>query len=399
MDLDRFKVVNDSLGHISGDLLLIEVARRLEGCLRAGDTLARLGGDEFIILVDDIDGEPAACAVAERVLRAFDSAFTLAAREVFASVSIGIATSRSADDRPEDVLRNADIAMYRAKELGKQRYELFSPELLTRAVALLEVETDLARALERNEFCLHYQPIVSLHDGSLTGFEALARWQHPRRGLLGPDQFIGLAEEIGAIVAIGEWILREACRQVQSWRTTVAGAHDLQMNVNVSPKQFTPDFPQIVEDALSTCGLSAAALNLEITESALINDGVVARAALTQLRALGVRIHLDDFGTGYSSLAYLQNFPIDALKIDRSFVSSSGPGLANTEIVRAIIALARSLSLTLTAEGVETQEQRERLSGLACANGQGYYFSRPVDAAAAANLIASLASEIPQLTS
>jgi diguanylate cyclase (GGDEF)-like protein/PAS domain S-box-containing protein len=252
LDLDRFKVVNDSLGHVVGDLVLIEAARRLERCLRSGDMLARIGGDEFVIFLDDVADVPAASAVAGRVLREFDSAFTVAGSEVLASTSIGIAMSQSSDDRPEDVLRNADIAMYRAKELGKRRYELFTPELLKRAVARHEVETDLGRALERKEFCLYYQPIISLRDGRLTGFEALVRWRHPRRGLVNPDEFISLAEETGAIVAIGEWILREACRQLQAWRATFGVAHDLRMNVNVSARQLaTPLFARTVESALS----------------------------------------------------------------------------------------------------------------------------------------------------
>jgi diguanylate cyclase (GGDEF)-like protein len=400
LDLDRFKVINDSLGHNVGDLVLIEAARRLERCLRSGDTLARLGGDEFIMLLDGIVDVPAACAVADRVLREFDAAFTLGGNEVFAGASIGIATSRNSDDRPEDVLRNADIAMYRAKQLGKQRYELFTPDLLTRAVALHEAETDLARALEREEFCLHYQPIVSIHDGRLTGFEALVRWQHSRRGLVPPDEFISLAEETGAIVAIGDWILHEACRQLQAWRDAFAAARGLRMNVNVSAKQLaTAGFAQSVAIALEKSGLAADGLNVEITESVLVSDADAARATLTELRLLGVHIHLDDFGTGYSSLGYLHNFPITALKIDRSFVSDAGSaksdgGLTSVEIVQTIIALARSLSLTVTAEGVETEAQREQLLELGCTHGQGYHISRPVDAASAGALIEAWTNDL-----
>jgi len=401
LDLDRFKVVNDSLGHVVGDLVLIEAARRLERCLRSGDMLARIGGDEFVIFLDDVADVPAASAVAGRVLREFDSAFTVAGSEVLASTSIGIAMSQSSDDRPEDVLRNADIAMYRAKELGKRRYELFTPELLKRAVARHEVETDLGRALERKEFCLYYQPIISLRDGRLTGFEALVRWRHPRRGLVNPDEFISLAEETGAIVAIGEWILREACRQLQAWRATFGVAHDLRMNVNVSARQLaTPLFARTVESALSESGLHPGGLNVEITESVLVTDADAARRTLGHLRRLGVHIHLDDFGTGYSSLAYLHNFPIDALKIDRSFVSGTGAsdskaGLMNIDIVQTIIALAQSLSLAVTAEGIETDEQREQLRAIGCTHGQGYYFSRPVDASKAGGLIAAYDNEIP----
>jgi len=248
----------------------------------------------------------------------------------------------------------------------------------------------LARALEREEFCLYYQPIISLYDGRLSGFEALVRWRHPRRGLVNPDEFIRLAEETNAIVAIGEWILREACRQLQSWRAIFASAQDLQMNVNVSAKQLaTPLFVRTVESALSASGLNLGGLNVEITESVLVTDADAARSTLVQLKRLGVHIHLDDFGTGYSSLGYLHNFPIDELKNDRSFVSDSKvSGLASIDIVRTIIALAQSLSLAVTAEGIETEEQRDQLQALECSHDQGYYFSRPVDASKAGGLVA-----------
>ncbi len=400
LDLDRFKVINDSLGHIAGDRVLVQTARRFERCVRSCDTLVRLGGDEFIILLDDIEDVEVACEIARRVLRAFDAPFAVEGREVFAGASIGIATSCNGEDRPEDVLRNADIAMYRAKALGKKRYELFTPDLLASAVTRLEVETDLAQALERQEFRLFYQPIITLSNGRLKGFEALVRWQHPERGLVGPDQFIGIAEENGAIVAIGQWILREACRQLQTWRTTIAGAEDLRMNINVSANQLTaPGFLQSVQMALADFELNPDGVNIEITESVLVDDAGRAGALLAQLRLLGLHIHLDDFGTGYSSLAYLRDFPIDALKIDQSFVSNpkgkSDTGLTSTEIVRTIIALAQSLSLDVTAEGVESAEQREQLRALGCTNGQGYLFSRPLEAPKAGALIAAYGDAIP----
>ena len=393
LDLDRFKVVNDSLGHIAGDVVLVEAARRFERCIRSCDTLARLGGDEFIILIDEIDDLEIANDIARRALRAFDLPFDVSGRDVFASASIGIAISQCGDDRPEDVLRNADIAMYRAKALGKNRCQIFTPDLLTNAISRLEIETDLARALERNEFRLFYQPIISLLDGRLKGFEALVRWQHPTRGLVGPDQFIDIVEENGAIVAIGEWILREGCRQLQAWRSTLANAQDLRININVSAIQLASHgFARTMESALATNGLDPDALNMEITESVLMQKPEQARAILTEIKRLGVHIHLDDFGTGYSSLAYLRDFPIDALKIDKSFVSSSnasnaGATLASIEIIRTIIALAHSLSLTITAEGVETDVQREELRALGCDRGQGYYFSRPIEASRAGAFI------------
>lgn len=392
IDLDRFKVINDSLGHALGDRVLIETARRLERCLRSGDTLARLGGDEFIVLLDGIEDVRVACEVAQRLLRAFDAPFALAGHEVSASASIGIATSRNGEDKPEDVLRNADIAMYRAKSLGKQRYALFSPELLGSAVQRLELETDLAHALERREFCLFYQPLVAMQNGCLIGFEALVRWRHPGRGLVNPNDFIPLAEETGAIIPLGEWILHEACRQLKEWQVTLPGAADLRMNINVSGKQLaSPDFFATVESALAMSGLQAESVNLEITESVLLYNAEDVRETLRRIRKLGIQIHLDDFGTGYSSLSYLRDFPIDAVKIDRSFVSTAEneatAGLASVDIVRSIIALAKSMSLSVTAEGIETAAQVEELRDLGCTNMQGYHFSRPIEAAAAASMI------------
>ncbi len=394
VDLDRFKVINDSLGHALGDRVLVETARRLERCLRSGDTVARLGGDEFLILLDGIENVEVACEVAGRLLHALEAPFVIAGHELSASASIGIATSRNRDDLPENVLRNADIAMYRAKAMGKQSYALFTPELLVSAVQRLELETDLARALERREFCLFYQPVIATQNGALTGFEALVRWRHPERGLVNPDDFIPLAEETGAIIPLGEWIFHEACRQLHEWQSTLPGAARLHININVSGKQLTsPDFLTTVERALATSGLRAESVNLEITESVLIQDAHDVRETLRQIRKLGIQIHLDDFGTGYSSLSYLRDFPIDTLKIDRSFVSTNedeaGAGLASGDIVRSIIALAKSMCLGVTAEGIETATQVEELRTLGCTNLQGFYFSRPVEAQTAASVIAT----------
>jgi diguanylate cyclase (GGDEF)-like protein len=395
VDLDRFKVVNDSFGHALGDLVLIETARRLEHCLRSGDALARLGGDEFIILLDGMEDVGVACRVAQRLLRALDAPFALAGHKMSISASIGIATCRNGEDQPEDVLRNADIAMYRAKNLGKRRYELFSPELLGKARQRLELETDLAHALERREFCLFYQPLVAMQNGCLIGFEALVRWRHPRRGLVNPNDFIPLAEETGAIIPLGEWILHEACRQLKEWQSTLPGAGDLRININVSGKQLaSPDFFATVERALATSGLRAESINLEITESVLLHNAKHVAETLSRIRDLGIQIHLDDFGTGYSSLSYLRDFPIDALKIDRSFISTAedeaAAGLASAGIVRSIIALAESMSLSVTAEGVETATQVEALRDLGCTNMQGFLFSRPVEAVAAASIISTI---------
>lgn len=390
LDLDRFKIVNDSLGHLAGDTLLVAVARRLERCLRQGDTLARLGGDEFIILLESLSFERDATAFAERLLLELTEPFSVMEREIFASASIGIAFTRSGFDDPDDVLRNADIAMYRAKELGKERYEVFAPAFLTQAVARLQLHNDLKGALERREFVLFYQPIVSLETGALAGFEALVRWQHPQRGLLGPDSFIPAAEESGAIVMIGARIMEEACRQARIWDDTFELERPLPISVNVSARQFSdPALLAQVSDALRVNRLRSEHVHIEITESAIMLNPEIATATLRDLRSIGVQVHLDDFGTGYSSLGYLHRFPVHTLKIDRSFVSMAGNGVGNPEIVATITSLARSLSMSTTAEGIETKRQLDELRALDCTNGQGYYFSPPVNAESATALISS----------
>jgi len=390
VDLDRFKFVNDSLGHIVGDLLLIAVARRLEKSLRPGDSLARFGGDEFTLLVDDIDSEHGASLVAQRILTSLEEPFVIGGREVFAPASIGIALSRTGFDKPGDVLRNADIAMYRAKELGKQRYWIFTSELLSRSVAQLELDTDLRRAIERKEFKLFYQPVVSIETNRLIGFEALIRWQHPVRGLILPAEFIAMAEETGRIVQIGLWVLETACRQVHIWQQRYPRTPALTISVNVSARQLGDGgFLSEVKRVIAESEIAPETLHFEITESVLMEDPEIASQTLHSLRELGVHIDLDDFGTGYSSLAYLHRFPISTLKIDRSFISTAGSGVANPEIVQSILALARSLSIQATAEGIETEEQLIHLRSLKCASAQGYYFSRPVNHLAAALLIAN----------
>jgi diguanylate cyclase (GGDEF)-like protein len=395
LDLDRFKRVNDSLGHSAGDLLLVAVAHRIERSLRPGDTLARLGGDEFAILLEDIGGQPEATAFAERVLAELRSPLIVAGREVYASASIGIAMTQTNHDLPEDILRDADIAMYRAKELGKQRCQVFDPELLTRAVALQQLENDLEKAVARGEFVLMYQPIVSLQTGVLRGFEALIRWQHPERGLVMPDDFIPWAEESGTIHTIGAWVIDEACRQAALWRDEFP-LTPLAISVNVSAKQLSSaTLLSQIKDGLNAFGLTPDRLHIEITESAIMGSKEVATITLSELRRLGIEVELDDFGTGYSSLGYLHRFPVDTLKIDRSFISMSGTDVGNPHIVRTIASLARSLSMKTTAEGVETKEQLDRLRTLGCTNAQGYYLSRPVRATDAAALIAGWPAASP----
>ncbi len=387
LDLDRFKNVNDSLGHTVGDQLLVALARRLEHCLRPSDSVARLGGDEFAILVDHIDHEGEAIRVAERVQQELTQPFTLNGHEVFTTASIGIALSITGYHASGDVLRDADTAMYRAKAQGKARHEVFDLVMHARAVSLLRLENDLRRAVERQEFCLHYQPIIDLHDQSICGFEALVRWQHPQRGLIAPAEFIPLAEETGLIVPLGQWVLREACRQMRAWQESSPALAGLKLSVNLSGRQFSQSdlFGQITR-ALDDTGFDPRRLQLEITVSVLVENAATIVKTLTQLRDLGIELALDDFGTGYSSLSDLHRFPIHTLKIDRSFISPHGGG-EHSEIVRTIIRLARDMGKEVVAEGIETPAQLAQLQTLNCPYGQGYLFSPPQDAAGIAALL------------
>jgi diguanylate cyclase (GGDEF)-like protein/PAS domain S-box-containing protein len=386
LDVDRFKLVNDSLGHIIGDQLLVGIARRLEKCLRPGDTIARVGGDEFTILIEDLGDDQEATVVAERIHHELKLPFTLGGRDVFTTVSIGIAPGSIAYDQPEQILRDADIALYRSKSMGKARHETFDAEMHAESVNLLQMETDLRRAQERGELYVEYQPIVALDTFRLGGFEALVRWQHPLRGLISPLDFIPIAEEGGQILQIGQWVLREACIQLKRWQDKFPTDDSLYMTVNLSAKQFgQPDLIDQVSRILAETGVDPNLLKLEITESVLMHDFESAAAMLFQLRALGVRLSIDDFGTGYSSLTYLHRFPIDTLKIDRSFVEVLDKD--NAEIVRTILSLAENLGMDVVAEGVETQEQMALLRTLSCQSAQGYFFSKPLDVATAEKII------------
>ena len=391
LDLDRFKNVNDGLGHTAGDQLLTAIARRLEGCLRHIDIVARFGGDEFAVLLDGIEESSDAIRVAERIQSELGTPFNLGGHEVFTSASVGIALSGRGYEHAEEMVRDADTAMYRAKALGKARHEIFDEQMHARAVALLQLETDLRRAVEREEFCVHYQPIVSLKDDNLHGFEALVRWRHPDRGLLAPGEFISVAEETGVIIALGRWVLRESCRQMREWQRRFPACEGLMLSVNMSGKQFAqPDLVAQVEQILRETGFSPHRLQLEITESSVIENTATVTDMLVRLRGLGVRLSMDDFGTGYSSLSYLHRFPIHTLKIDRSFISCEDKA-GDNEIVRTIIMLARDLGMNVVAEGVETCAQLAYLRGLDCEFGQGYYFSRPSDVAATDELLRAYA--------
>lgn len=387
-DLDRFKNINDSLGHVAGDQLLTSIARRLEACLRPSDTVARLGGDEFAVLLDGLEDYGDAIQVAERAQKALMQPLSLTGHEVYTSASIGITLSTVGYEHPESILRDADTAMYHAKEKGKARYEIFDAVMHSRAVARLQMENDLRRAVERNEFMVYYQPIVSLGSGRLAGFEALVRWQHPQQGFVSPSDFISIAEETGLIFELGRWVLNESCRQMRAWHREFPNHAPMTISVNLSGKQFTqPDLIEQIQQTLEETGLEARYLKLEITESVVMENAEIAKSMLMQLRALGVNLSIDDFGTGYSSLSYLHRFPVNTLKIDRSFIGNMSVGNENTEIVRTVLTLANNLGMDVVAEGVETEKQLEQLKEMHCDYGQGYLFAKPMNAEAATALV------------
>ena len=381
LDYDRFKVVNDSLGHAEGDELLKQIARRLELWTRTGDLVARLGGDEFVILLTEMLETDDAIRVAERIQEDLKDPFDINGRELFISASIGIALSIDGFRTAEDMLRDADIAMYRAKTAGRARYQVFTEAMRTQATTRLQLETDLRQALEREEFEIHYQPILNLETQAIKGFEALIRWRHPTRGIVSPDEFIPTAEESGLILPLGRWILIESCRQLRAWQNVLPQAASLMVSVNLSSKQFLQsDLAEQVLEALESTGLASRCLKLEITESYLIENSDKAVKVMNRLREIGVELSLDDFGTGYSSLSYLHRLPVNSLKIDRSFVSQMSESEEHSEIVRTIVRLAQNLKMDVIAEGIETAEQLDQLNELNCGFGQGYLFARPMDA-------------------
>jgi diguanylate cyclase (GGDEF)-like protein/PAS domain S-box-containing protein len=389
MDLDDFKVVNDSLGHEAGDRLLVALAGRLEGSLRLEDTLARFGGDEFVVLIEDASDVSRATGVADRIVEALRKPFVVEGREVFATLSMGIVLADSSRERPEDLLRKADIAMYRAKEKDKAGYAVFEPSMNAQVVERMESEGDLRRALRLGEFTVHYQPKVLLETGAIVGVEALARWEHPERGLVPPAGFIAQAEESGLIVPIGRWVLEEACRQAREWQTLHPIDPPLEVCVNISGRQFR--YPGLVQDVarvLRETRLEPESLDLEITENVLI-ESAQNGLPVERLRRLGTKVIIDDFGTGYSSLSYLKRMPADLLKIDRSFVEGLGSDPKDEGIVSSVIDLARVLGMETIAEGVESVEQAERLRELGCRFAQGYLFSKPMAAEEMGELLAT----------
>ncbi len=380
LDLDQFKVINDSMGHDAGDSLLISVSKKLLKCIRNSDTLARLGGDEFVFLLENTSDEASINLVIDRIYQEFAEPLIIHDQMTFVTASIGVVRDINEYKSAEDILRDADIAMYRAKELGKSQAAYFEPDMRSKAITRLEVENDLRTALKENQFFLHYQPIIDVGENAPVGFEALVRWQHPTRGLVPPNQFIQVAEETGLIIQIGEWVLREACWQVVRWQKNIPNMQQLFINVNISGKQFaTNGFVDLIQKILSETKLDPHCLKLEITESVLIENIGNANTIFTYLENLGIQFEIDDFGTGYSSISYLQHLPIHTIKIDKSFVHDVAEGSRGIELIQAMIAMADNLGMETIAEGVETQEQLDKLSDLNCSFVQGFLLAHPMD--------------------
>jgi diguanylate cyclase (GGDEF)-like protein len=390
LDIDHFKNINDSLGHLMGDQLLIEITDTLRGCIRANDTFARLGGDEFAILLDDIVHVKTVIPVIDRIFEKFHAPFYLDEREVYSSVSIGIAFSNSDYTQPDDMIRDADTALNKAKSLGRARHVVFDATMHQQVAKFLKLDTNLRRAIEREEFLLHFQPVVNTTGNNLYGFEALIRWKHPDSGLIPPMDFIPVAEETGLILSIGQWVLNEAFRQMKSWHNQFPMNPPLKISVNISSKQFLqPDFIEQVKGAILETDIEPSSICLEITESVIMEDPKKSALKMMQLRDLHIQLYIDDFGTGYSSLSYLGKFPSDALKIDKSFVNNMMNDKTNMEIVRSIKNLASNLEMSVIAEGVETEAQLLEIKKLGCEYAQGYLFSKPLDAEEAGLFIKS----------
>ena len=388
IDLDRFRLVNESLGHIHGDELLKLISERLKESIPMGDTVARLGGDEFSMLIQDIVHVKDAENIAKDIQHSFSKPFSLGDREVFASASMGIAHSDNDYKTPEEILRDSELAMYRAKRDGKAQSIVFEKRFRQSTLSPIDLDTDLRRALDRDEMELHYQPIISMRDRSISGFEALLRWSHRSRGAISPNEFIPLAEETGLIYDLGQWVLRKACEQIAGWNKDKSKEEQLEISINLSGRQFSdPNLVGGIVENIEKSGFNAEFLKIEITESALMENAQRSVSMLNQLKDLNIKVCVDDFGTGYSSLSYLHTFPIDTLKIDRSFVHDMSRNFRNMEIIRTIIMLAHNLKLDVIAEGVETAEQYAQLSALGCQFAQGFYFSRPVNSSDAALLI------------
>ncbi len=388
LDSDRFKVVNDSLGHTTGDQLLIELAERLKSCVRPGDTVARLGGDEFVILLEDAALAEEATQVAERIQYEVRKPFMIDNRVIHTSVSIGIVMSSTCHENAQGILRDADIAMYHAKALGKARYQVFTETMHDHAVSLMALENDLRGAIERDELRVYYQPIKSITGGQLTGFEALVRWEHQTLGTVLPTTFIPIAEETGLIIELDRWVLHAACRQLKNWQQRFPFIPPLTINVNLSSRQFLEaDLVDFVGGVLEETAIRPEHLKLEVTESVLMQHLEAVTVAFRRLKALGVKLYVDDFGTGYSSLSYLQRFPVDTLKIDRSFIHNMATSPESAELVRTIIAMAQALNLSVVAEGIETASQLAQLEALGCSYGQGYFFAKLLEVSEATSLL------------